>query len=44
MWFSLASAAAGDEIDAGVSREDAAKHLTPHQLAEAQRMARDWKP
>ena len=42
MWFSLA-AASGSKF-ARISRDRMAVHMTPAQIAEAQRMARDWKP
>ena len=43
MWWTLA-AAQGDE-DAQRNRDDlAARRMTPDQLAEAQRLAREWKP
>ncbi len=42
MWFSLA-AARGSEL-AGASREELITHMTPAQVAEAQRLAREWKP
>jgi len=42
MWFSLA-AAQGDEM-ARKSRDIAAKLMTPAQIAEAQSLAREWKP
>ena len=42
MWFNL-SAAQGDE-DAVKNRDIAAGQMTPDQLAEAQRLAREWKP
>ncbi len=42
MWFSLA-AAMGDR-DAARSRDIAAAKMTPAQLAEAQRLAREWEP
>ena len=41
-WFNL-SAAAGD-TEAGETRDFVAKEMTPEQLAEAQRLAREWKP
>jgi len=41
MWFSL-SAARGNE-DAPMLMDRAAKEMTPAQLAEAQRLAREWK-
>ncbi len=42
MWFSLA-AAQGHEL-ARTARGILAKKVTPAQLAEAQRLAREWKP
>ena len=42
MWFSLA-AAHGDDAAAKALNELASK-MTPDQIAEAQRMAREWKP
>jgi hypothetical protein len=42
MWWNLA-AAQGNE-DARKNRDLAARRMTPDQLAEAQRMAREWKP
>jgi TPR repeat protein len=42
MWFNLA-AAQGDEI-AVQNRDRAVSKLSPDQIAEAQRLARDWKP
>jgi hypothetical protein len=42
MWFSLA-AAQGSEL-AGAFRDDLTKHMTPVQIDEAQRLAREWKP
>ena len=41
-WFSLA-AAQGDEA-ARNNRDLASKQMTPAQIAEAQRLAREWKP
>jgi TPR repeat protein len=45
MWFDLAAAREGypDSGDAQ-NRDDVAKLMTPDQIAEAQRLARDWKP
>ena len=37
------AAAQGDE-DAQENRDLAARQLTPDQIAEAQRLAREWKP
>jgi len=42
MWFNL-SAAQGDR-SAVEGRDIVAKQMTPDQLAEAQRLAREWKP
>jgi TPR repeat protein len=42
MWFSLA--AAGGNGDAEKNRENVAAKMTPAQIAEAQKLAREWKP
>ncbi len=42
MWFNLA-AAQGDEL-ARINRDRLTEQMTPVQLAEAQRLAREWKP
>jgi uncharacterized protein len=42
MWFSL-SAAQGNQ-DAVKDRDRAAGNMTPAQIAEAQKLAREWKP
>jgi uncharacterized protein len=42
MWFSLA-AASGD-TDAATNRDKVAARMTPAQVAEAQKLAREWKP
>jgi hypothetical protein len=42
MWFNLA-AVRGNKISAGY-RDLTAKLMTPEQIAEAQRLAREWKP
>lgn len=42
MWFNLA--AAKGNADANKSRDDLAQKMTPDQIAEAQRLAREWKP
>ena len=46
MWFNLASAqSSGDERDFSVQlRDDVAAGMTAEQIAEAQRLAREWKP
>jgi hypothetical protein len=42
MWFNLsASQGAGDATE---NRDLAASQMTPDQLAEAERLAREWKP
>ena len=42
MWFNLA-AAQGD-ADAAKNRDSLATRMTLDQIAEAQRMAREWRP
>jgi TPR repeat protein len=42
MWFNLA--AASGYAGAANSRDDVATKMTPEQVAEAQRLAREWKP
>jgi len=42
MWFDLA--ATGGRKDAENSREKTAEQMTPVQIAEARRLAREWKP
>jgi uncharacterized protein len=42
MWFSIA-AAEGSEL-AGAFRDALTKEMTPTQIAQAQRLAREWKP
>jgi len=42
MWYTLA-AASGDR-SAGALRDALAKKMTPAQIAEAQKLAREWKP
>ena len=47
MWFNLAATITKDRalrINAVSGRDDAATHMTPDQINEAQRMAREWKP
>jgi TPR repeat protein len=46
MWFSLASRAAdsGIRLRATENRDELAAEMTPAQIAEAQRMAREWAP
>ncbi len=42
-WFNLA-VASGNASAAALRRSDAAQKMTPAQIAEAQRLAREWKP
>ena len=42
LWFNLA-AAQGDE-HAAIFRDEVGKHMTPDQIAAAQRLSREWKP
>ena len=42
LWFNLA-AAQGDE-HAAIFRDEVGKHMTPDQIAAAQRLTREWKP
>jgi hypothetical protein len=42
MWFNLA--AAQGENNAAESRDRMAQRMTPAQIAEAQKLAREWKP
>jgi uncharacterized protein len=43
MWFDLA--AAQGKQNAGSNRDIwVAKHMTPEQIAEAQKLKREWKP
>jgi hypothetical protein len=42
MWYNLA-AAQGDK-DAAKARDELTAKMTPAQIAEAQRLARQWKP
>src|SRR5207249_576183 len=47
MWFNLgvASSSSGDFRDLGLtSRDNVAAKMLPAQIAEAQRLAREWKP
>jgi uncharacterized protein len=47
MWFNLAASRftgeAGHNIDAA-ARDDLSEEMTPAQIAEAQRLAREWRP
>jgi hypothetical protein len=42
MWFNLAGA--NGSVSAVKSRDLVANQMTPDQIAEAQRLAREWKP
>lgn len=42
MWYNLS--AADGEKRAAEARDALAKQMTPAQIAEAQRLAREWKP
>ncbi len=42
MWYNLA--VAQGYKDAGKWRDSLAKQMTPEQIAEAQKLAREWKP
>jgi uncharacterized protein len=42
MWFNL-SAALGNQT-AALNRDRVVRLMTPAQIAEAQKLARDWKP
>jgi len=42
MWYNLASA--GGDVQGGNFRDSIAKTMTPEQIAEAQRLAREWQP
>ena len=42
MWYNLA--AAQGQKDAGKFRDSLAKKMTPAQIAEGQKLAREWKP
>jgi len=42
MWFNLAGA--GGEPNAAKARDSVAQKMTSAQIAEAQRLAREWKP
>jgi TPR repeat protein len=45
MWFNLAASAGGTNRDWAVENRDrVARKMTPAQIAEAQRHAREWKP
>jgi peptidoglycan hydrolase-like protein with peptidoglycan-binding domain len=41
-WLNLA--AAGGQVDAARARDELAKHMVPAQIAEAQQLARAWRP
>jgi TPR repeat protein len=44
MWFNLSAAIGGDDLfdKASEGREEVASKMTPQQIAEAQRLAREW--
>ena len=42
MWFNLAAAAGNN--DAGKARDTIARQMSPNNITEAQRLAREWKP
>jgi TPR repeat protein len=42
IWFNV-SAAQGDQL-AAKNRDDIAERMTPAQIAEAQKLAREWQP
>jgi hypothetical protein len=47
MWFNLAASRAPEaelHQEAVISRDKVAAKMTPDQIAEAQKMAREWKP
>jgi TPR repeat protein len=46
MWLTLSASSASFEYQeqSAEARDDVAKKLTPQQLGEAQRMAREWRP
>ena len=44
MWFNLAGALAGEREKSVKNRDRVAAKMTPAQIAEAQRLASEWKP
>ena len=46
MWFNLASAASSEKYRYMIAEypDDLAKKMTPARIAEAQKLAREWKP
>ena len=42
MWFNLAGA--GGIAEGNKSRDSVARRMTPDQIDDAQRLAREWKP
>ena len=44
MWWNLSAAAQPETGDAALERDGIAAKMTPDQIAEAQRLAREWKP
>jgi hypothetical protein len=43
MWFNLAAAQPGD-LGSKSNRDTLEQLMTPEQIAEAQRLSREWKP
>ena len=45
MWYNLAAAQERDSFSTAASHRDTlAEHMTPAQIAEGQRLTREWKP
>jgi TPR repeat protein len=44
MWFNLAAVATKDRYMIAKYRDELAEKMTPAQIAEAQKLAREWKP
>lgn len=44
LWLNLAATVSDTRIEAAESRDIVAARMTPQQIAEAQRLAREWKP
>jgi TPR repeat protein len=44
MWQNLAAAQGKNKSFADYARSDLEKHMTPDQIAEAQKLSREWKP
>jgi hypothetical protein len=43
-WYNLAASRSAGKIALDGYRDDIATHMTPAQIAEAQKLAREWKP